>query len=197
MEETKADIFNCGKELFSSKGFKGTNVSDITKTVGIGVGKFYKYYSSKEQLFIDIFLDENDKLKKSIMESVNLDDDPIKVVKEIIALDHNGMKSNPILNVWYNRDFISKLEKEYYKLGGIDKSLETMDSVSLKLFTKWKSEGKVREDIDDEFINTLFKSLLYIDIHKEEIGMQYFPQIIEYITECIMKNLLISENKNA
>jgi hypothetical protein len=29
MEDKKADIFNFGKELFSSKGFKGTNVSEL------------------------------------------------------------------------------------------------------------------------------------------------------------------------
>ena len=190
MEDTKADIFKCGKELFTSKGFKDTNVSDITKMTGIGVGKFYKYYSSKEQLFIEIFLDENEKLKKSIMESVNMDEEPIKSVKEIIALNLNGMRLNPILKEWYNRDFFSKLEKEFYKQGGIEKSIEdVMNNSTVKMLMKWKSEGRIRGDLDDEFICTLFKSIFYIDIHKDEIGMQYFPQIMEYITECIMKGL--------
>ena len=51
MKDKKTDIFNCGKELFSSKGFKDTNVSDITKVAGMGVGTFYNYYDSKEKLF--------------------------------------------------------------------------------------------------------------------------------------------------
>jgi len=123
MEDTKTDIFNCGRELFSSKGFKDTNVSDITTTVGIGVGKFYKYYSSKEQLFIEIFLDENEKLKTTIMGEVKQDGDPVKTVKEIVTLNLNGMRSNPILKEWYNREFFSKLEKEFYKQGGIEKSI--------------------------------------------------------------------------
>lgn len=48
MEDKKADIFNCGKELFSSKGFKDTNVSQIA------VG-YINYYSSKKKLFLDIY----------------------------------------------------------------------------------------------------------------------------------------------
>ncbi|WP_242832622.1 TetR/AcrR family transcriptional regulator [Clostridium saccharoperbutylacetonicum] len=39
-------------------------MSDITKKAGIGVGTFYNYYSSKEKLFMEIFLEENVKLKK-------------------------------------------------------------------------------------------------------------------------------------
>ena len=118
MIDKKADIFNSGWKLFCSKGFKDTNVSDITKMAGIGVGTFYNYYSSKEKLFIEIFMKENEKLKKSMMESVDLDDDPIKVVKEAMSLNINGMNSNPILKEWYNRDVFSKLEQYYREENG-------------------------------------------------------------------------------
>jgi AcrR family transcriptional regulator len=189
MEDKKADIFNCGKELFSSKGFKDTNVSDITKMSGIAVGTFYNYYSSKEKLFIDIYLKENEKLKKHIMESVDLDDEPVKVLKEAMVLNFNGMNSNPILKEWYNRDLFSKLEKEFYEQGGIEGIDEFMNSGTAELIKKWKAEGKIRDDLDDELILAIFNSVPYIDIHKEEIGIQHFPQILDYIVEFIMKGL--------
>jgi AcrR family transcriptional regulator len=190
MEDTKTTIFNCSKELFISRGFKDTNVSDITNAVGIGIGKFYKYYASKEQLFIEIFLDENEKLKKDIMLSVAPKDDPVEMVKLIMSLNIEGMRSNPILKEWYNRDFFSKLEQEFYKQGGIEKSLEdVLNESTVQLFIQWKSEGKIRKDISNEFIRALFQAICYIDIHKEEIGVDYFPQLMEYVTEAIMKSL--------
>ncbi len=60
----KVVIFNSGKKLFCSKVFKDTSVSDITKLAGIGVGTFYNYYPSKEKLFFEIHIQENNKLKK-------------------------------------------------------------------------------------------------------------------------------------
>lgn len=45
--DKKEKIFNAGRELFYSKGFKDTNVSDITRLAGVGVGTFYNYYSSR------------------------------------------------------------------------------------------------------------------------------------------------------
>ncbi|MEM1486264.1 TetR/AcrR family transcriptional regulator [Oscillospiraceae bacterium PP1C4] len=190
MEDIRTTIFNCGKELFASRGFKDTNVSDITNAVGIGIGKFYKHYSSKEQLFIEIFLEENEKLKKSIMQSVDPDSDPVNTVKQIVALNLEGMRSNPILKEWYNRDFFSKLEQEFYEQGGIEKSLEeVLNTSTVQLFEKWKSEGKIQKDIDNGFIRALFQAIFYIDIHKEEIGVEYFPKIMEYVTEAVMKSL--------
>lgn len=189
MEDKKADIFNCGKELFSSKGFKDTNVSDITKMAGMAVGTFYNYYSSKEKLFIEIYLKENEKLKRSIMESIDLDGNPVKVVKEAITLNLKGMNTNPILKEWYNRDLFSKLEKEFYQEGGIVGINELMNSSTAELIKKWKAEKKIRNDLDNEFILSLFNSVPYIEIHKEEIGICHFPQIIDYLVEFIMKGL--------
>ena len=47
----------------------------------------------------------------------------------------------------------------------------------------------MRNDIDDEIICAIFDSIPYIDIHKFDIGIQYYPQILYYITEFIMKGL--------
>lgn len=189
MEDKKADIFNCGNDLFRSKGYKDTNVSDITKMVGIGVGTFYKYYSSKEALFLDIYLKENEKLKKEIMEFVQMEEDPVEMVKQITAHNLHGMKSNPILKEWYNRDLFRKIEKEFYQLGGIKSINELMNSSTMEMIKIWKEKGKLRSDIDDDMILAIFNAIPYIDIHKEELGIQHFPRILEYLEEFIMKGL--------
>lgn len=189
MEDKKAEIFRCGKELFSSKGFKDTNISDITRMCGIAVGTFYNYYASKEKLFIEIYLQENEKLKNSMLTSVNMDDEPAKVLREIMALNYSGMNANPILKEWYNKALFSKLEKEFYEHGGIEGIHEKMNSSTLELIRHWKSAGKIRTDLDDGIILALFNSVPYIDIHKEEIGVSYFPQVLDYLVEFIMKGL--------
>jgi AcrR family transcriptional regulator len=190
LEDKKADIFNCAKELFSSKGFKDTNISDITKMVGIGVGTFYNYYPSKEKLFIEIYLKENEQLKKRIMESINPGDDPVQMVQKLLALNLQGMNSNPILKEWYNRELFAKLEKEFYEQDGMESIHQLMDSVVSEFIKKWQAEGKLRNDLDDQLILAIFNSIPYIDLHKNEIGINHFPQILDYLAEFIMKGLL-------
>ncbi|WP_368488289.1 TetR/AcrR family transcriptional regulator [Clostridium sp. BJN0013] len=46
MEDKKILIYDCAKKLFNEKGFKDTNVSEITKKAGMAVGTFYNYSES-------------------------------------------------------------------------------------------------------------------------------------------------------
>lgn len=189
MTDKKADIFNSARELFYAKGFKDTNVSDIAKMAGIGVGTFYNYYSSKEELFLEVYFKENEAHKNHLLESMNLDDDPVTMITKMVSQNAIEMNSNLILKEWYNKELFSRLEKQFYKQGGIERFDEFTHIGRIELIKKWKAEGKIRTDLDDEMINAIFNSILYIDLHKSDIGVQHFPQILIYITEFIMKGL--------
>lgn len=187
LKDKKAEIFNCARELFYSKGFKDTNISDITKMAGVGVGTFYNYYDSKEKLFFEIYVKENESIKKQMMESVDLSQDPVTIVTNMITQNFNAMNTNLILKEWYNRDFFRELEHHYREVeGNNDTSFRNFYAELLK---QWKAEGKIRGDIEDELLLALFDSLAYIDTHKEDIGIQHFPQLMQYLVEFIMKGL--------
>lgn len=188
MRDKKADILVSGRELFSSQGFKDTNVSDITKMAGIGVGTFYNYYSSKEKLFLELFLEENEKLKRVIMETVDMNDDPLKLIKQLMLLNINGMNSNPILSEWYNRDVFGKIEQLYREENG-NNNVDFIYGSFSEIIKKWQYEGKMRDDIDCDLIMAFFISLINMDTHKEEIGIQHFPHILDYLADFILKGL--------
>ena len=188
LEDKKSRLYNCGKALFSENGFKDTNVADITKMAGVSVGTFYNYYSSKEKLFMEIYLEENAKLKQSMIESVNPNEDPITLMKQMLALNLAGMKANPILRQWYNRDVFSKIEQLFREENGID-AVDFLYGDTIKMVQVWQDEGQIRNDIKSDMVMAIFAAIINIDTHKEEIGLQYFPKIIEYITEFVMKGL--------
>jgi AcrR family transcriptional regulator len=175
--------------LFYSKGFKDTNVADIAKMAGIGVGTFYNYYSSKEELFLEVYIKENENHKKHLLESMNWNDDPVTLITKMVAQNVSEMNSNLILKEWYNKELFSKLEQSFYKRGEIGKFDEATHNDRIELIRRWKAEGKIRDDIDDEMINAIFSAIFYVELHKNDIGIQHFPQIILYITEFIMKGL--------
>ncbi|HQI16655.1 MAG TPA: TetR/AcrR family transcriptional regulator, partial [Bacillota bacterium] len=150
---------------------------------------------SKEELFLEVFLKENEDLKKRLYESVDLNDDPVTFVTKFLTKNITEMNSNLILKEWYNRELFSKLEQYFYEQDGMSSIDELMKSGRLELVRQWKAEGKMRNDIDDEMICAIFDSIPYIDIHKYDIGIQYYPQIMYYITEFIMKGLTDCQKK--
>ena len=190
MEDKKRDIFNSGKELFSIKGFKDTNIADITKRAGVAVGTFYNYFASKDKLFMEIYMEENVKLKHTIMESVNPNDPPLKLIMEFMALNYEGMNANPILKEWYNREVFIKLEQQFREENGVQAVDFLFGGVS-ELVKQWQADGKMRKDIDVTLIMAMFSALINIDTHKEEIGFAYFPQVLEYLTEFVIDGLSV------
>jgi len=53
----------------------------------------------------------------------------------------------------------------------------------------WQAQGKMRKDIDSKMIMMIFVAIINVDTHKEEIGLEYFPQLLALITEIVMKGL--------
>ncbi|MNE94585.1 hypothetical protein D3C80_1925700 [compost metagenome] len=59
----------------------------------------------------------------------------------------------------------------------------------LEIVRQWQAEGKMRSDIDSKMIMMVFAAITSVDTHKEEIGLDYFPQLLEVMTELVMKGL--------
>jgi AcrR family transcriptional regulator len=190
--DKKEAIYKAGKELFSSNGFKDTNVADITKAAGMATGTFYNYYPSKDKLFMEIYLEENAKLKKDILLSVDPEGAPADVMKQMMALNLQGINASPILRQWYNRDVFSKIERIYREENGNEQVSFMYDSIAEGV-TMWQAQGKMRADIDSGMITAIFAAIINIDTHKDEIGLQYFPQVMNYIAEFVMKGLTETE----
>jgi AcrR family transcriptional regulator len=193
--EKKEAILKAARTLFSQQGYKTTSISEITDMAGIATGTFYLYFESKPQLFMDLFLEENLKLKKQLMEKIDLTADPRLVIQQIMMLNMEGMSANPILREWYNREVFDKIEQKYREEKGIDQ-LDFFYSIFIEVVRKWQTEGKMRNDIDSEMVMALFTAVIKIDEHKEEIGIQYFPQILDHLFGFLMEGLLIEQNRS-
>jgi hypothetical protein len=99
-----------------------------------------------------------------------------------------GMAANPILREWYNKDVFRKIEEKYREKSGLER-VDFLYASFLEIIRKWQVQGKMRADIAAEMIMALFSAVIVIDLHKDEIGFQYFPQIQMHLTDFIMQGL--------
>ena len=106
-----------------------------------------------------------------------------------MAQYRNLVNSNRIIGEWYNGTSFSKLEKNFKQQGGIESVNEFMYSDIAGLIKEWKLAGQLRQDVDDDMILALLTSIVYVDMHKTDIGLKYFPRIITLLYEFIIKGL--------
>ncbi|MGB3366987.1 MAG: TetR/AcrR family transcriptional regulator [Acidaminobacteraceae bacterium] len=178
-----------GKQLFIEQGFKKTNIAGIMNNVKMATGTFYNYYESKDQLFMDIYLEENTNLKQSILDKVDISGHPLQVMGQLMTLNHQGMLENPILKEWYNKEVFSKIEKVYREANGVDSSDFMYDSF-VDVVKSWQEQGTFRSDISAEMIMAIFSAIINIDTHKEEVGLSYFPELLSHINKFVINGLM-------
>jgi AcrR family transcriptional regulator len=63
MNDRKQHVINMAHQLFIEKGFQATSIQDILEYSSISKGTFYNYFSSKNELFIELFKTINKKLE--------------------------------------------------------------------------------------------------------------------------------------
>lgn len=65
-------------ERFAENGYHPTSVAEIVQGLGVGKGVFYWYFSSKEELFLEILREAHTELRRRQKEAITGLDDPIR-----------------------------------------------------------------------------------------------------------------------
>lgn len=196
--ETKKDmIFRAAHELFAQKGYKETNIPEITNLAGVGVGTFYNYYASKDEIFFEVFARENEKTKKEMMSSIDPGEDLHVTLTRMMVRSRDAISSNLILREWYNKDLYSRMEKWFQEEKSNERMNEIIQTYLSEFILKWQQEGKIRSDLEVGMILALFNSTIYVDMHKTEVGIQFFPQLIYHLLDFIIQGLTTSPEQSA
>lgn len=76
--------------FFEKKGFSETSIQDIVEALNVTKGTFYYYYSSKEQLLMDIhkeYIDDLLQRQQRIVDSVESQKDKLKGIIHLLISD--------------------------------------------------------------------------------------------------------------
>ena len=93
-KEAKKDrIIEKSMELFKENGYHATKVEEITKALGISKGNFYTYFNSKEEVLYEI-LDIMKEHRISLLNEVNVDNNPKEILREFIEKHINFFSKN-------------------------------------------------------------------------------------------------------
>ncbi|KKE79806.1 TetR/AcrR family transcriptional regulator [Bacilli bacterium] len=121
----KRKITEVSIKLFEKKGFSATSIQDIVDAIGVTKGTFYYYYSSKEQLLMDIHYDYITNLlerQKQIVDNSHLSQRE-KITEIITLLIMDVTEKGPSARVFFrelrhlsegNIEKIKEIRKQFY-----------------------------------------------------------------------------------
>jgi AcrR family transcriptional regulator len=75
--ERRAQILDTATRLFATKGYHPTSVADIIAELGVGKGVFYWYFSSKEELFLELLRTSLRDMRRTQRAAIADEEDPL------------------------------------------------------------------------------------------------------------------------
>jgi len=80
-KERRAQLIAFATHEFAEKGYHLTSVADIVDGLGVGKGVFYWYFSSKEELFLEIMRTSQRGMRKRQQQAIAGVGDPVKRIE--------------------------------------------------------------------------------------------------------------------
>ena len=84
-EAMREQILEGGRRAFIAGGFRGTSVPSIAAEAGVSVGLIYRYFASKEELFLELCLSGTPEELRHLAERLSPIDDPVE--RLTVAID--------------------------------------------------------------------------------------------------------------
>lgn len=182
----KLTLKESAREIFADKGYKATSISEIAKQARMAVGSFYKYYESKEDIFLDVYIDENNIIRQTMIDNIDWDGDMVELISQIFGWSRSLISSNKILLEWYNSDISEKLHNYYSSEKGIDSNpfhLFLVDKFTNRMLTEGYSQEKIQEVLQ------VYQLFYYMDTHITEADLPNASKTIESLATYFVKGL--------
>lgn len=157
-DERKDRILEVGIEEFSSKGYSNANINVIAKNAGISVGLMYKYFATKEDLFITCISRGMQILDNALGEiMVSKDKLLIKAEKLIRATCELSRKNKNYIKL-YNE---ITAEKDGERAVMLAREIESKTSaIYITAIAQAFASGDVRQDLDPRLFAFFLDNLL-------------------------------------
>ncbi len=195
-DERKNLILEVGIEEFSSKGYENANINVIAKRAGISIGLMYKYFATKEDLFITCLRHGMDILEKALYDIMISDDKLLIKAEKLIRTICMHSKKNSNYIKMYNE--ISSEKGSAERIRAIVEEIESKrSSIYITSIGRALSSGDVRSDLNPRlfalFLDSLLTSLQFAytcDYYREKFRIYTGVDVNEADDEQIITQLL-------
>ena len=194
-QERKDTILEAGIEEFSSKGYEKANINIIAKKSGISIGLMYKYFSTKEDLFITCLQRGAQILDEALFEIMESSDKLLFKAEKLIRTMVTHSKRYSKYIIMYNE---ISAERDTNRVREIVREIEQERSrIYITQITHALENGDVRPDLDANmfafFLDNLLQTLLFsytCDYYRERFKIYTGIDVDELDDEAVITHLL-------
>src|SRR5882724_8882346 len=93
--DRRRQLMEFAARRFAENGYHPTSVAEIVQGLGVGKGVFYWYFSSKEELFLEILKEAQTDLRRTQQQAIDGVDDPVRRIELGIQASMRWSSAHP------------------------------------------------------------------------------------------------------
>jgi len=184
-EERKNGIISAALKLFSEKGFYITTIPDIAEKVGMSVGNFYNYFTSKDILAKELVMYISEYLGNHIREINEKEISTEKKIYEIVSMYFDMANKKPEMIEYFLRVYLSNREV-------FGEACEGMLCVSpfVTEMMMFFNDGVENDDLyNQDFFSAFGLFMGYLGGMVFLFGEKILPEPLDWYKESISQNI--------
>lgn len=155
--QSKHTIINCAIALFSQRGLKDTSIADIMQEANLGIGTFYNYFQSKDDLLSSLLSQIGYDIRQYFLKTKAEKKSEAEVLNAIVLYSADVLERNRfILPLFMRAVDKSALAAPYHKM---NKTPMPFKDLFDEIIQAGQKNGEFRTDIPAEIITEMFHSL--------------------------------------
>lgn len=186
-------LLESGRELFPRYGLKKTNLEDLTGPAGIAKSSFYRFFGSKEELYLELLVEERGRLRGEISpDSFAGAADGREAVERFLWAVVREFESNPL-----TRRIVTHPEEWQTIVRRVPpetREANVEDSTrAVSAFIRQGQEAGLISAGDPEVLAGLIRSVVVLGLHKDDIGPDIYPDVLEKMIGLVADGLARKE----
>lgn len=188
-ERIRADLLAAGRRLFPRYGLSKTTIADLTDEVGVGTSTFYRFFDSKEDLYLAVLDAEGEEVGRRLSEAGVADsDDPATVVETLLTVVFEEIETNPLIRQLIVSDELDRLRD--HQSDAEREAERQADVAAIRAFTDPLVEAGATHCDDPELVATAVAAIPYLTLHEDDIGTDRYPDVRDFVIETFARGLV-------
>ena len=187
----RARLMDAGRELFAGRGIRATTVEQLARAAGISKGAFYLFYPSKEALFFALMEEIETELQGRL--GAQVEEAPHDALRMLLRTSLTARDENPLLDLATSEEAIAVMRTmtPEEQRSFMNRDIELTAGIVKRL-----AQHGVRIAIEPTVLAGLLRALVFVGMHREDIGAEVAPAVQEYLVDTLARALVMGGDED-
>ena len=192
-EHLRAKLIETARELFVQQGLKKTSLEELTAAVGIAKSSFYSFFQSKEELYLELLMLERPEAEAQLLPLLEINGDPADGIAKFLRVTMDYLENTPITRrlITHPEEMqmvVRRVTPEHLASKFQYGMLPIIEAVA-----RWQALSLVIDE-QPEVIGGVMRAVTMLMLHKDDIGAELYPQVVDLMIRLIAEGLARKNN---